>query len=115
MNEPNPMQEAAARYLARGWSVLPLQPAEKRPLIRWEGLQQARAEDATLAQWFARWPDANVGVVTGEISNLIVLDVDPRHGGADSLARLERRHGTLPETVTAQTAGGGRCGRQVFQ
>ncbi len=108
MNEPNPMQEAAARYLARGWSVLPLRPGEKRPLIRWEGLQQARADDATLAQWFARWPDANVGIVTGEISNLIVLDVDPGHGGADSLARLERRHGALPETVTAQTGGGGR-------
>ncbi len=100
--------QAAARYLAGGWSVLPLRRGEKRPLIHWEMLQQARADAATLEQWFARWPDANVGIVTGEVSNLIVVDVDPKHGGDDSLADLERRYGPLPETVEARTGGGGR-------
>jgi hypothetical protein len=40
-------------------------------------------------QWFAHWPNANIGVVTGGISNLIVFDVDPKHGSDDSLAALE--------------------------
>jgi hypothetical protein len=31
--------EAAKRYLARGWSVLPLRSGDKRPLIRWEHLK----------------------------------------------------------------------------
>jgi len=106
--EQTPVAQAAARYLARGWSVLPLRHGDKRPLLRWEGLQQERADAATVAQWFARWPGANVGIVTGEISNLIVLDVDPKHGGDDSLAELERRFGTLPPTVEARTGGGGR-------
>ena len=100
--------QAAASYLARGWSVLPLKRGDKRPLILWETLQQHHADAATLAQWFLRWPEANVGVVTGEISNLIVLDVDPKHGGDDSLAELERRFGKLPDTVEARTGGGGR-------
>ena len=78
--QQSPIAQAAVRYLARGWSVLPLRCGDKRPLIRWDTLQQARTDAATLARWFAHWPDANIGVVTGEISNLVVLDVDPKHG-----------------------------------
>jgi len=106
--QPTPIAQAALRYLGRGWSVLPLRHGDKRPLIRWETFQQARADAATVAQWFAHWPKANIGIVAGEISNLIVLDVDPKHGGDDSLAELERRFGTLPESVEAATGGGGR-------
>ena len=110
MNPPqqNPIAQAAAAYLAHGWSVLPLKHRDKRPAIQWETLQHRRADAAAAAQWFKRWPDANIGIVTGEISNLIVLDVDPKHGGDDSLAELEHRHEPLPDTVEAQTGGGGR-------
>ena len=106
--QSSPIAQAAFRYLARGWSVLPLRPGDKRPLIRWETLQQARPDAATLARWFAHSPDANIGIVTGEISNLIVLDVDPKHGGDDSLEELERQFEKLPDTVEAQTDSGGR-------
>lgn len=106
--QQSPIAQAAARYLARGWSVLPLQRGDKRPLLRWEALQQTHPDPTTLAQWFAQWPGANIGIVTGEISNLIVLDVDPKHGGDDSLKELERRFGTLSDTVEAHTGGGGR-------
>jgi Bifunctional DNA primase/polymerase, N-terminal len=85
-----PIAAAALRYLNAAWSVLPLRHGEKRPLILWEALQQKRADAATVAQWFTHWPNANIGIVTGEISNLIVLDVDPKHGGDDSLAELAR-------------------------
>ena len=106
--EQTPIAQAAARYLARGWSVLPLRHGDKRPLMRWDMLQQARPDLATVTQWFARWPKANIGIVTGEVSNLIVVDVDPKHGGDDSLAELKRRFGVLPETVEAHTGGAGR-------
>ncbi len=99
---------AARAYLRRGWSVVPLRPREKRPLIRWEAFQTRRATDAELETWFARWPEANIGIVTGAISGLVVVDVDPAHGGADSLRRLERRHGVLPATIEALTGGDGR-------
>jgi hypothetical protein len=100
--------DTAQRYLARGWCVLPLRGGDKRPLVAWEPFQNARPSPDQVADWFSRWPSANIGIVTGEISNLVVLDIDPQHGGDASLARLERRFGPLPETVEAETGGGGR-------
>jgi hypothetical protein len=100
--------EAAKRYLARGWSVVPLRPRDKRPLIRWEFWQNECPSEHDIAEWFRRWPDANVGIVTGEISNLIVLDVDPKHGGDAALERLEHSFRPLSPTVEAVTGGGGR-------
>jgi hypothetical protein len=43
----------------------------------------------------------NVGIVIGEISNPVVLDVDPKHGGDETLKRLEQRFGPLPPTRRA--------------
>jgi hypothetical protein len=99
--------EAAQRYLARGWAVLPLRARDKRPLVAWEPLQAARPSARQVTDWFNHWPDANIGIVTGEISNLVVLDIDPKHGGDVSRGRLERQFGRLPATVEAITGGGG--------
>lgn len=107
MKEPS-AEEAARSYLTRGWSVVPVQSRSKRPLIKWEPLQHSRPKEKDVAAWFQRWPDANVAVVTGEISGLVVLDVDPRHGGDDSVIDLERRSSPLPDTIEAITGGGGR-------
>jgi Bifunctional DNA primase/polymerase, N-terminal len=49
-----------------------------------------------------------VGIVTGEISNLVVLDFDPQHDGNASIERLERQIAPLPVTVEVTTGGGGR-------
>ena len=49
-----------------------------------------------------------MAIVTGAVSSLVVLDVDPLHGGDTSIGELERAHGRLPHTVEAITGGGGR-------
>jgi hypothetical protein len=99
---------AAHAYAARGWSVIVIQPRGKRPLVPWREFQQRIASTAEIDGWFQRWPDANVGVVTGRLSGLVVVDVDPRHGGPASIAALEAEQGPLPATVEALTGGGGR-------
>jgi hypothetical protein len=99
---------AALEYLSRGWSVIPVRELAKRPAVPWKGYQEACVSEQTLRDWFRRTPDYNVGIVTGALSGLVVLDVDPRHGGKESLRKLEREHGPLPSTVESTTGGGGR-------
>jgi hypothetical protein len=59
--------KTAQSYLARGWSILPLRAHDKRPLAVWETLQSSRPSAEQVTDWFSRWPDANIGIVTGEI------------------------------------------------
>lgn len=99
---------AALAYHRRGWSVVPIEPGGKRPLVRWEAFQHAPAAESDIRGWFRHWPNAGIGIVTGAVSDVVVLDIDPRHGGEESLAELTRRHGGWPETPEARTGGGGR-------
>jgi Bifunctional DNA primase/polymerase, N-terminal/Primase C terminal 1 (PriCT-1) len=108
MYMPYNVQQSALDYLERGWSVVPVRAREKHPVVAWQGYQQRRATSGDVRSWFARWPDANVGIVTGVVSGLVVMDVDPQHGGIASLAELEREHGPLLQTVEAVSGGGGR-------
>jgi hypothetical protein len=50
-------------------------------------------------------PRYNVGIVKGKLYNLVVLDVDPQHGGDESLDKLKQQHGSLPQTVECVTIG----------
>lgn len=114
--------EAARTYAARGWLVAPLhtikdghctcalgpdcQSPAKHPRTK-HGLTEASADVATIETWWKRWPDANVAIVTGAGSGLVVLDVDGYHGGDDTLAALEAEHGPLPATLQVITGGDG--------
>jgi len=102
------MEAAAQAYGRHGWSVIPIQPADKRPLIPWRAYQERRATAAEISAWFRRWPGANLAIVTGALSGLVVLDVDPRHGGEASLQALQASQGPLPTTLSAASGGGGR-------
>ena len=99
---------AALAYSEMGWPTIPLIARGKRPLVRWTEFQSRRPSDTELQGWFTRWPDVNLGIVTGAVAGLVVLDVDPGHGGVDSLAELESRNGALPPTIEAITGGSGR-------
>ena len=100
--------DEARAALARGWAPLPLEPGGKRPLVAWSKFQQRRPSASELRYWWRRWPDAGLGLVTGAVSGLVVLDVDPRNDGAATLEDLEREHGPVPVTVEVLTGGGGR-------
>lgn len=57
--------------------------------------------------WIDQYGACNWGGATGKVSGVFVVDVDPRHGGADTLNALELQHGKLPNTRIHRTGGGG--------
>lgn len=104
-----------------GWLVLPLhmplgsgcscgrsscRSSGKHPRTP-NGLKDATRAVSVLHQWWGQWPDANVGVLTGAESGIVVLDVDPRHRGDETLRELLAKHGPFPLTPEAATGGGG--------
>ena len=107
-DQPPSVLAAALDYARLQWSVIPIRPRDKRPVTRWREFQHRLATEQEIDAWYQRWPTANVAVVTGEISGVVVLDIDPRHGGSDSLAQWEAEHGPLPLSVEARSGGGGR-------
>ena len=68
--------DEARAALARGWAPLPLEPGGKRPLVAWSKFQQRRPSASELRYWWRRWPDAGLGLVTGAVSGLVVVDCD---------------------------------------
>ena len=103
----NVMLAAALAYAARGWAVFPCQPRGKAPRTR-RGFRDATTFATEIRVWWRRRPSGNIGVATGAVSGLVVVDVDPRNGGAESLRALERQYGELPLTPLAHTGGGGQ-------
>lgn len=92
----------AQYYGAIGWPIFPCRG--KAPLTT-HGFHDANSEPWTIDGWWAQWPDANIGSPMGH--GRWALDVDPRHGGDDTLFALERRYGPLPHTLLSHTGGGG--------
>ena len=62
-----------------GFSVIPVR-MDKKPLIRWERYQSERAELDQIHTWWKKWPSANIGLVTGQVSGIDVVDCDSEKG-----------------------------------
>ena len=73
--------EAALDLVGKqGFSVIPLR-RDKKPLLVWQEFQTRLPSDGELEDWFLRrWPDANLGIVTGALSGLVVVDADGEAG-----------------------------------
>ncbi|MDQ2906750.1 MAG: bifunctional DNA primase/polymerase [Chloroflexota bacterium] len=94
--------EAAVSYARQwGWPVFPCQG--KRPLTP-HGFLDASTDEAVIRSWWRRTPGANIGIRTGQESQLVILDIDPRHGG--ELSAIEQRYGAI-RTRLVRTGGGG--------
>lgn len=105
-----PVLDAALALAERGFHVFPIKPGAKEPPLIKAFPQNATRDAAQIRQWWTRWPNANIGISTsrfGDDAALIVVDVDPKNGGAEALAELELTH-ELPPTFTVRTPSGGR-------
>lgn len=126
-NSDNSKLSYALQYAAIGWHVFPLHHIKggkcscsasckspgKHPILR-EGFKVATVDKATITQWWENHPDANIGVATGEISGIFVMDVDlpkdsnPDKDGMASFDKIEEVYGKVPDDVFAVTGSGGR-------
>ncbi len=112
----------ALRYAALGWPVLPLhwitekrlcscnkacKSPGKHPMLK-TGMKEASTDQGLIKQWFSKWPNANIGIATGAVSGIFALDIDPRHGGDDSLDAIRSELGAIPDDVLAITGSGGK-------
>lgn len=86
-----------------GWPVFRLRPNSKLPATS-NGFHDATTDSATVVEEWTRHPNANVGVATGSVSGLVVIDVDP--GGDATIEALKRTLGPLPPTFVALTPKG---------
>lgn len=96
------MLDFALFYASKGWHVFPCRPRDKTPLVKWA--DEATTDKEKITSWWTSTPTANIGIATGARSGLLVIDIDPAHGGESGFQTL----GELPPTVTAITGGGGR-------
>lgn len=77
----------------------------KHPRIT-EWQHKASSDPEQIRRWWQTWPAANVGIAG--TSDLAILDIDPGHGGEETLEQLQDEHGRLPDTWEAITGSGGR-------
>jgi len=113
----------ALTYAEHGLPVIPIYPPRpdgsctchhhtactspgKHPIPS-QGLSEATTNRVTIQMWWTEYPTANVAIVTGGPKRLVVLDIDPRHGGREGIARLEEQFGPLPPSFRISTGGGG--------
>lgn len=110
---------SALAYARHGWRVFPVHSmrasrctcgrdcgknAAKHPRTT-GGFKVATTDACQIEEWWRKWPDANIGIATGAVSGIIVIDIDGDDGRA-TLQPLLARHGLLPRSAVVITARG---------
>ena len=116
----NDRLKSALEYHEMRFSVIPLHSVQdgrcscakgkncpskgKHPkLTRWEKFQTTPPTPKQIHNWWTSFPDANIGIITGAVSGIIILDVDPPDG-EETLRELGLE---LPPTAVSRTGSGG--------
>lgn len=103
--------KAALEYAKIGWRTFPLAPGTKIPAIAAKdgghGVKDATDYPDDLLAFAKRFPNANVGLACGVPSGIVVVDIDPRNGGDQSLAAYAAKGHILPPGPRARTGNGG--------
>lgn len=122
------MMDYALDYASRGFHVLPIawpvrvgcccgsgancKDIGKHPITE-HGVNDATVDPVLIELWWRKWPSANIGIATGAVSGVIVLDVDPKHGGDASMTTILNKHGRPTPTPVVIT-GSGPKGRHIY-
>ncbi|MFZ2522516.1 MAG: bifunctional DNA primase/polymerase [Minisyncoccia bacterium] len=90
--------EWALYYRSIGWSPFPVVKGGKVPSIEWKKYQNEIASEEEINNWWKQNPEANIGIATGLVSGVIVLDIDSKHNRTS-------KEFQIPPTICAKTGG----------
>ena len=96
--------DRALAYVELGWAVFPLVPNTKRPLTK-NGFKDASKSVYLVKKWWTDNPDANIGIATGQVSGIVVVDLDVKND-AKGMESYQTLSGMSP-TLMAETPSGG--------
>ena len=106
----------ALEFAKLGWPVIPLHSSKngqcscnnkdclspaKHPMTT-KGSKEASTSPMTICEWWHQWPHANIGLATGSSSGLVVVDIDPRHGGHESWEKFSTEN-RIPTTLSVKS------------
>ncbi|WP_206037961.1 bifunctional DNA primase/polymerase [Rhodococcus sp. HNM0569] len=83
-----PLSVAAREFAVAGVPVFPCVPGGKRPLTE-HGFHDATTDTDQVAAWWGRYSAANIGMPTGAVSGVVVVDV---HGPVNGFDAFDRAH-----------------------
>ena len=105
MYKVSTLLKSALELWRSGFSVIPIQPGGKRPLVPWTEYQSRRPTEKEIHQWWQQYPNANIGIVTGKISRIVVIDLDPDDkNNNESWAKIYEQ---APTDLIVKTGRGG--------
>lgn len=108
MIEKGSTLDIALQYASKGLNVIPIAYGDKRPILN-NWVQECSIQPKKIISWFDD-KQSNIGIVTGRVSNIIVIDIDTK-GDLDGRLSIAKKEAELncylPPTVTAQTQSGG--------
>lgn len=92
--------DSALEYLDQGWSVIPIHAHTKKPAIEWKEYQSRQPTEEEVEAWWATWPHANIAIITGHLSGVVIVDCDNERAlaaakelGFESPISVRTRHG----------------------
>lgn len=112
-------KEAAFKYAELGFYIFPVYGIDsntgsclcgdrncknkgKHPCVG-NGYKEATTDLNQINKWWDAYPNANIGI-SAQGSGLIIVDIDPRNGGYETLSKLESEHSKIPVTLSARTS-----------
>jgi hypothetical protein len=101
--------EIAKKYLDLGWSIMPIhlswdkekQKFNKKPTVDWKDYQSRLPTEEELHFWFDDGKVNGIGLITGKLSGIVVVDVEK-----DGLELMQELH--LDSPRVSKTISGGR-------
>ncbi len=96
------LADTALDLARRGKPIFPV-ARNKKPLVEWKTFQDRAPTSEEAKEWWAKWPDGNIGLATGHLSGLMVVDTDSQ----EATQAFIENYPEAEKTLQAQTGRGG--------